>query len=607
MVAIVSGAGLGLQGTSTGAIGASGQLGSASLGRAAQGVTVNAANGNLIIQTQDEFLTGRGPDAAFVSSYNSLGAFGGNYTNLDLSPDADGWLLSTQRKIELVGTANTAGSAAKMTDWDGSIVTFTYNTLSGRYEADEQPYNDDILTWSGDVFTYTEGKSWIVQTFASNIGGRLVSMYDAGRNQYDQPVNLVTFTYDTNTTSGKLTRVTTANSSAGQNGYVDYGYDGSGRLQTLATYFFDGAANQTISRVTYGYDTENRLISVVTDLKLLNSNQPPATYRIDYTYKPYVANDPSSKLITGITQSDGTSLTIDYDGSGRVTKLTQAMDAGITQTTEFTYGPDPSDATKTLTVISINSTTLNYVYKMTADASGRLTRLEEPAPVAGGDATIKTFAYDAYGNVTEALTFDSQASVSNPGLAIEAVRSLYDAASNLLARVNGDRSISFYTYRASNQLLSVTRFADQNPFTSGDFDSDGFVTQAEYDAFLGGTYPASGAMVTRYIYDDSANNGINDDGSTYPGSNPVDVAENHLRFTVSAEGRVTEYRYDDYGQLIATINYGGGAYTGTSWTEAALGTWVAGADKSHAQRVDTAYDFRGNVSTATSYSKTDAA
>ena len=217
MVAVVSGSGLGLVRSSAGSIGTDGQLGSAALGRAAQGVSVNAATGNLVIQTQDEFLVGLGPDAAFASSYNSLGAANGSFTNLDGTADADGWLLNTQRKIKLTGTGNTVGSTATLTDWDGSQVVFTYNTTTLRYATSEQPYNDDVLTWSGNVFTYTEGKSRSVQTFASSIGGRLIDMKDADGNT-------VTFAYSATTTAGKLTRVTTANSTGTQNGWVDYVY-----------------------------------------------------------------------------------------------------------------------------------------------------------------------------------------------------------------------------------------------------------------------------------------------------------------------------------------------------------------------------------------------
>lgn len=570
MTAVVAGNGLGLERSSANLLGSRGQLGSASLGRGNQLVTVNGANGNLVIQTQDEFLVGRGADAAFSSSYNSLGAYNGSYTNLDGSADADGWLLNTQRKIVLGGTGNTAGSTATLTDWDGTQIVFTYNTSTLRYEASEHPYADDILTWAGNVFTYTEGKSRTVQTFASDIGGRLIDMKDADGNA-------VTFTYSTATTAGQLTRVTTANSSGSQFNYVDYVYDTVNRRLTLSASYYDAASatNKTISRIVYAYDTANRLSSVTTDLTPSNGADS-SVYTVAYTYK-----DATSKLVTGIAQSDGTSFTIAYDASNRVQTLTQAMAAGVSQTTSFAY-----DTANRITMVT---DALSNVYNMTYDTAGRLVRLKEPAAIAGGNPTIKSFVYDAAGAVTEALIFDNPANAGDPSLANAVERSRYDASGNLLERVYGDNSAVFYTYGALNELLTETHYTG--------FDANGLADAAA----------PTGAMVTHYVYDEGGNNGVNDDGTTYTGTNAADVAEKHLRFSISAEGRVSEYRYDDYGQRTATIVYTAASYSGSTWTEAALAGWVAGVDKTQTQRTDTSYDFRGNLTQLTRWEKTDAA
>src|SRR5262249_16061604 len=90
-------------------------------------------------------------------------------------------------------------------------------------------------------------------------------------------------------------------------------------------------------------------------------------------------------------------------------------------------------------------------------------------------------------------------------------------------------------------------------------------------------------------------------------------ATNHLRFVVSAEGRVTEYRYNGFGQQVAAIQYSGNLYDltglnpGDALTEAQLNTFVGTADKTKTLRVDTTYDFRGQVASTTTYSAVDAA
>ena len=61
--------------------------------------------------------------------------------------------------------------------------------------------------------------------------------------------------------------------------------------------------------------------------------------------------------------------------------------------------------------------------------------------------------------------------------------------------------------------------------------------------------------------------------------------QNLLRFTLSAEGRVTQYIYNAYGQQTSTIAYGAAAYdtsalgaTGVP-TEAQMTTWVGTQDR----------------------------
>ena len=572
MTAIITGNGLGLQRSSANLLGANGQLGSAGAGRAPEGVTVNAATGSLVIQTQDEILVGRGPDAVFASSYNSLGALNNNYTNLDGTVDTDGWLLSTQRKIVLTGTANTAGSTATLTDWDGTQVVFTYNTTGAKYVSSEYPYSDDTLTWASNVFTYTEGQSRAVQTFASNIGGRLIDMKDADGNS-------ITYTYDLATTAGKLTRVTTANSNGTQFNYVDlvYGTNSSGNKQiTLTTSYSDLSitpnVNKSLSRIVYTYDSNlptARLRKIIVDLTPLDGADL-AAYTMTFTYK-----DATSKLITGIQQSDGTNYTIAYDASNRVQSITQAMTGTVSQTTTFAY-----DTTNKVTTIT---DALSNIYKMTYDAQGRLTRLEEPAPT-GAAATVKTFTYATVNTnqlLITALTFDNPANVGNAALALETSSSLYDVNYNLLERVLADNTSVKYTYGSLNQVLTETHY-----------------TGLDANGVADGVAP-TGALVTQYVYDEAAN-GVGDDGSATD-----DTDEKHLRFVVSAEGRVTEFQYNGFGQLISTIVYTGAKYTGTTFSEVALNTWVGTANDLPVQRINNIYDFRGNLNQSTSWSSSD--
>src|SRR5688572_11217414 len=113
MAAIVSGGSLGLLHSSLALLGAQGQLGTATHGRAGERAYVNAATGNLVIQGRDEVLVGRGPDALTLRTYNSRGL-------LD-DDNADNWRIGFYRRVHsLSGTVNTANSTVKRTDADGA-------------------------------------------------------------------------------------------------------------------------------------------------------------------------------------------------------------------------------------------------------------------------------------------------------------------------------------------------------------------------------------------------------------------------------------------------------------------------------------------------------
>lgn len=68
MVAIVSGAGLGVSLGSLALLGSRGQLGQAAFGANRERVYVNIATGNLVVQDQDALLGGVGPNAVIAAS-----------------------------------------------------------------------------------------------------------------------------------------------------------------------------------------------------------------------------------------------------------------------------------------------------------------------------------------------------------------------------------------------------------------------------------------------------------------------------------------------------------------------------------------------------------
>ncbi len=520
MAAVVSGGALGILQGSAALLGSAGQLGSAAHGRAGERVYVNAATGNLVIQGQDEILIGRGPDAAFVRTYNSQGVLDGD--------NNDNWRLNFYRRVALTGTPNAAGSTVTRTDADGADAVYTYDGT--KYVTTEGSGAYDTLVYSGGTWTWTDGDTGLRETY--NGAGQLTQVIDESNNT-------LTFTYDA---GGLLTDVVTTTDTGTHSVHLVY-YAGTNNLKEIQT-----LSGGTQVRTSYVYDGSNRLTQVTTDLTP-ETTADSNTYVTTYTY------DGASKRVATMTQSDGTKLTFAYvdlgGGDYRVSQITERLThpTEASRTTTFTY----NTAARTTTVTD----PLGRVTVLAYDTAKRLTGITLPA--VGGTSQQLTYAYDSAGNVTSVTDAKGQAVVygyNNGNRVYER-----DAAGNVVERVYGTK----------NELLAETQYKTADP--------DG----------AGAGQPA-GALTTRYIYDSST----------------------RLRFTVSAAGRVTEYRYNGFGERVDSIQYTGKSYDvsglapSAMLSEAALTSWLP-ADKSASIRSTTEYDFRGQVRAVKTFGAVDSA
>ena len=141
MVAVFTGTGPGLLGSSFAQLGGLGLYGNASHGRSGESVSLNAATGNLVISRQDEFLVGLGPDAGVSRIYNSQGAFDVNN---------DDWRTSFDRRVY----NHVAGVSVRRISGDGSDTLYEFDSSSGNYIATDGDGAHDILTLENDVWTW---------------------------------------------------------------------------------------------------------------------------------------------------------------------------------------------------------------------------------------------------------------------------------------------------------------------------------------------------------------------------------------------------------------------------------------------------------------------
>jgi YD repeat-containing protein len=508
VAAIVSGGGLGILQGSAGVLGSAGQLGAAVQGRAGERVYLNAATGNLVIQGQDEVLIGRGPDGAFLRTYNSQGLLNDD--------NGDNWRLNFHRRV--IGLSTDA--TVTRVDADGAEAVYTYDAALGKYVTSEGSGAFDTLSHSGSTWTWTDGDTGVSETYDAANGGRLSAVIDESGNS-------ITFSYNG---AGLLSAVQTA---SGETTYLDYAGTNLTQIRTVAS----GGA--TLVRTSYAYDADNRLTSVITDLTP-ESTTDSKTYVTSYTY------DGTSRRVATMTQSDGTSLAFAYDGSARVTTITQNVAGEAARVTTVAYSAGSTTVTDPLG----RSTVLAY------DGSSRLTGITLPA--VGGVSQQVSYAYDAAGNVTSVTDARGNAVVYGYDANGNRIHE-HDAAGNAIDRVYGSKNellaetrsgaTTRYVYDSSTRLRFVVSAAGR----VSEHLYNGFgqrVTSIEYSAAL---YNVSGlaptatlteAQLSAWVPAGSANTIRTDTAYDFRGQ----VA------SVTTDGAVTQFVYDQAGKLLQTVD-----------------------------------------------------
>jgi hypothetical protein len=201
MVEVVSGGQLGLVNSSLSYLGKGGGVGDAQLGQNGDRVYLNAATGNLVIQSTDEVLGAIGADLSLIRTYNSQGLMN--------DANGDNWRLSVDRRVYgLTGTVNTAGSTITKMFGDGSEVVYTYNTTLGVYAAKDGSNANDTLAWSTSAsqWTWTNGSTQATEVYSSV--GQMIKSVDINGNTTN-------YTY----TGSYLTKIV---DSSGQTVNLDY-------------------------------------------------------------------------------------------------------------------------------------------------------------------------------------------------------------------------------------------------------------------------------------------------------------------------------------------------------------------------------------------------
>jgi YD repeat-containing protein len=340
----------------------------------------------------------------------------------------------------------------------------------------------------------------------------------------------------------------------------NFGYDDTGKLVRIATgagdqVFFEYTANGNLAQIRTQAtgDTSGGQVRVryrydnLNRLEQVITDLSPERAGIEdgNTYRVKYTYDGSSNRIGSITQSDGTTVGFAYIQVKGEWRVKSVLD-GRGGLTQFVWSAD----LKSTSVTDPLGFTTTFGY----DDLGQLSYVA--APIVNGKRQVNSYFYDAQGNLVRAVDAQGLETVyeydGNGNRVLER-----DAAGNTLTRL----------YDKSNHLLSETRYVTPDP--------DG-----------GGQQQPGIPLTTHYAYDN----------------------KNHLRFAISADGRVQEYRYNSLGQNIALISYAGNRYLGQGFTSSDLDAWVASAsvDKTLISRTDYRFDARGQLAGSTTFASVDA-
>ena len=434
MVGIVGGNSTGLSQATLSGIGQRGNIGQSSQGAKGEKAFVNVSTGNLVLQDRDAFVEGRGLDISLLRTYNSQTA-----ANDD---NGDAWWINGYRRIvNLSGNLNTAGSSVQRIGHDNSVLTYTYDVTTQRYQAQNGSGEFDTIEFRDGSATWTDAS------------GQNKESYEVDGNQWrlksatDVNGDSLAFAYN----GSFLSSITTANGEA-----LEFVYEGN-KLVQERTRQADGTY---LSHTSYSYDAQNRLAQVTTDLS--PENNSVADGRVYVTTYTYVGN---SNLLAQVQQSDGNVTKFTYENVGGVDRVKTIKDA-LGRVTSFDYNV----ATRTTTITDAFGNQNVYVY----DAQNRFLSVSGPA--------------------TEGAVASDPKALINGNNSVRATEIYtYNAAGKIETVTNAIGVVTTYSYNSHGQLTGLSD-------TAGNRSS--FTYNANLDLETSTVYrQGMAAETTRHIYD----------------------------------------------------------------------------------------------------------
>ena len=533
---VFTGSGLGFHSSSL-KLGSYGLKGSAALGQGGNSVYVNAANGNLVLQQDDGFLADAGIGMGLLQTYNSKG---------DMS---SAWRFNMHSSIQVQGTPNTAGSKLIRTADDGHQCQFHYDDNKKMYLPDDG--GTERIIYSQNQWVYQDGDHKAISYY--NQSGQLVRIADKDGHSFS-------FSY----VNGELVSIRD-NTDKQQ---ITWTFS-----QGLLTDVTVTSENKVVHHLHFEYNELQQLSKVSRDLG--NGK----IYWITYDYVEH------TNLIKDVKQSDGTSLHIDYDSQGRVSRMVDGegrssvymYEQGKTTITNglgeaWTYyydeqnqltGVDGPEQYRVryyyengrLSSVVQGTQVWNFAY----NDQGDCIRLEEP------NGQITQRVYDSEHRLLLESSYQNFDGEHHP-IDKQSTRYVYDELGHLRFEIAANGTVTEHRYDAEGRLISSRTYL-HSAYDLSEISADSILTKNELILWSYKQNQADISLVD-YHYDwrgqlteelhyskiDTQGNGISEG-----------ALSTHFRY--DAAGRlveksiptdkgwsITQYLYDDLGRLIQTVD-----------------------------------------------------
>jgi RHS repeat-associated protein len=502
------------------------------------------------------------------------------------------WLFTSDGQLTEIVDRNgnslqfgyTDGAMTSVTDALGRSISLEYNSR-GRVSQINAPGDREYhygYNSAGDLTTFEDatGATW---TYEYDSHHRLTTVLTPGDTEH--PRGERSFEYNS---AGRVI------AAEGYNGFqrLEYSYDPANKTTTIedargfeSVYHYNAAGLVTEiedpdgQSLHYAFDSHGNMTS--------STDQRGKT--TEYTYdsrgnrlttrlpKPHDSDNASDRPLTTTTYGDydqpitstdpeDGEMTLSYDTNGNL--LSSTDPANQTTTWEYNSYGQP------ITVEDANEHTVSLAYGSSGNGNGRVVARTD------GRGKVTTFAYDAWGNVTQAT--DPLGNVTTM---------TYDNANRLLSTtlpetVASRTDVITNQYDPRGNLLSVTDPRGQGSTTTYDRndlaikseDATGKETTMEYDSMgnlVATTDPAGNTATMEYSKQGWLTTTTAEDGSS--------------------EGRVTNITYNANGS-VHTITDANGATTTYTYDNLGRRTGVTDADE---QESHTTYDKRGLVTAQT--------